>query len=67
MAIAQLDWERSQSNFYLRWGITYDRFSFNFSLSENPQINDYKKYKKYLPTNLEGLGNVLDFTIIYNH
>ena len=67
MAVAQLDWERSQSNYYLRWGITYDRFSLNFSLSANPKINDYRQYQDYLPTNLSGLGNVLGFTVIYNH
>ena len=64
MAVAQLDWARSQSYYYLRWGITYDRFSLNFSLSANPRLNDYNEY---LFTNLSGLGNVLDFTIIYNH
>ena len=67
MAVAQLDWARSQSYYYLRWGITYDRFSLNFSLSANPRLNDYKGYNEYLFTNLSGLGNVLDFTIIYNH
>ena len=67
MAVAQLDWERSQSYYYLRWGITYDRFSLNFSLSANPKINDYRQYQDYLPTNLSGLGNVLGFTVIYNH
>ena len=43
MAVAQLDWERSQSYYYLRWGITYDRFSLNFSLSANPKINNEQK------------------------
>ena len=67
MVVAQLDWERSQSYYYLRRGITYDRFSLNFSLSANPRINDYRQYQDYFSTNLSGLGNVLGFTVIYNH
>ena len=67
MAVAQLDWKKSQSYYYLRWGITYDRFSFNLSLSANPKISDHELYQEYLPTSLSGFGNLLHFTIIYNH
>lgn len=67
MAVAQLDWKKSQSYYYLRWGITYDRFSLNLSLSANPKISDYELYKDHLPTSLSRFGNLLHFTIIYNH
>ena len=67
MAVAQLDWKKSQSYYYLRWGITYDRFSFNLSLSANPKISDHELYQEHLPTSLSGFGNLLHFTIIYNH
>lgn len=67
MALIQWDWQRSISNYYLRWGVTYDRLSFNFSLSVNSSIDNGKNYQQYLSKNLEGFGNILDFTIIYNH
>jgi hypothetical protein len=51
----------------LRWGVTYDRLSFNFSLSVNSSIDNEKNYQQYLSKDLEGFGNILDFTIIYNH
>ena len=67
MALIQWDWQNSTTNYFLRWGITYDRLSFNFSLSINSLIDNKKNYKQYLSKELEGFGNILDFTIIYNH
>ena len=67
MALIQWDWQKSTTNYYLRWGVTYDRLSFNFSLSVNSSIDNGKNYQQYLSKNLEGFGNILDFTIIYNH
>lgn len=67
MAVAQLDWEGKQTYYYWHWGITYDRFSLNFSLSSNPKRIDYALEDEYLPTSLAGFGNGLQFAFIYNH
>ena len=67
MAIAQLDWQSKRTYYYWQWAITYDRFSLNFSLSSNPKRINYALEEEYLPTSLSGLGNGLQFTLIYNH
>ena len=67
MALIQWDWVKSTTNYYLRWGVTYDRLSFNFSLSVNSSIDNEKNYQQYLSKDLEGFGNILDFTITNNH
>ena len=49
--ISTLDWDENRIYNYLRWGSTYDRFSYNFMASTNPSSE----------------GNSLHLMLIYNH
>ena len=61
---SRADWEHFYARSEQR---TFARLSFNFSLSVNSSIDNEKNYQQYLSKDLEGFGNILDFTIIYNH
>ena len=67
MFIAQIDWDNNHMYNYLRWGVTYDRFSLNFILSISPRRGDYNIATEYLPKTVAGFGTGLQFMLIYNH
>ena len=67
MFIAQIDWDNNHMYNYLRWGVTYDRFSLNFILSISPRRGDYNIATEYLPKTVAGFGTGLQFLLIYNH
>ena len=67
MFIAQIDWDNNHMYTYLRWGVTYDRFSLNFILSISPRRGDYNIATEHLPKTVAGFGTGLQFMLIYNH
>ena len=67
MFIAQIDWDNNHMYNYLRWGVTYDRFSLNFILSISPRRGDYNIATEHPPKTVAGFGTGLQFMLIYNH
>ena len=52
---------------FLRFGITYDRFSVNLILSSSPKRSDYDIAEEYLPKTASGFGTGVQFMLLYNH
>ena len=67
MFIKQVNWDNNNVYNFLRFGITYDRFSVNLILSSSPKRSDYDIAEEYLPKTVSGFGTGVQFMLLYNH
>ena len=67
MFITQINWDNNNVYNFLRFGITYDRFSVNLILSSSPKRSDYDIAEEYLPKTVSGFGTGVQFMLLYNH
>jgi len=67
MFISQFDWQEDRVYSHFRWSATYDKFSFNFLLSQSPKRKEYGLPVEVSPKSVAGFGSGIQFIFIYNH
>ena len=68
MFISSIELDENRKYNHLRWTSTYDDYSMNFILSENPERIEYDELEKeYLPNTISANGLSFQIMFIYNH